>query len=215
MGAMSVCDPVNGMHSMFKGGLATQHFVPSPTGPHPWHALQTLAQMEQMLNNHHRELAAVIMEPIVQGAVGMKFYHPRVLKEIREMCDRYNVLLIFDEIATGFGRTGTLFAGWQTANSYRPWSSLDGGSTDLDAPQGDKNLWKDDGLVYPDIVCLGKALTGGYVSTGATLTTNEVACEISSNGAGVFMHGPTFMANPLACSVSLASLNYYYPRRGR
>jgi adenosylmethionine-8-amino-7-oxononanoate aminotransferase len=209
MGAMSVCDPVNGMHSMFAGVLANQLFVPSPTGPRPSHSRETLAQMEITLREHHNELAAVIMEPIVQGAGGMKFYHPQVLMRVRELCDRYGVLLIFDEIATGFGRTGTLFAGWQGGGSYRPWSSLDGDGiddNDDDDENFDGNHLEDDGIVYPDILCLGKALTGGYVTLGATLTTNEVARGISSGG-GVFMHGPTFMANPLACSVSLASVN--------
>jgi adenosylmethionine-8-amino-7-oxononanoate aminotransferase len=206
MGAMSVCDPINGMHSMFAGVLATQLFVTSPTGPRPSHSRETLAQIEIMLQGHHHELAAVIMEPIVQGAGGMKFYHPQVLKKVRELCDRYGVLLIFDEIATGFGRTGTLFAGWQGGESYKPWSSLDGEDIDDDDQSSDKNHLEDDGIVYPDILCLGKALTGGYVTLGATLTTREVARGISLGG-GVFMHGPTFMANPLACSVSLASVN--------
>ena len=171
MGAMSVCDPVNGMHSMFAGVLATQLFVPSPTGPRELHSRETLAQMEIMLREHHHEVAAVIMEPIVQGAGGMKFYHPQVVKRVRELCDRFGVLLIFDEIATGFGRTGTLFAGWQGGGSYRSWSSLDGEGIDDVNIDGNQ----DDGIVYPDILCLGKALTGGYVTLGASLTTNEVA----------------------------------------
>jgi len=161
MGAMSVCDPVNGMHAMFAGILATQLFVPSPTGPHPSHSRETLAQMEMMLQEHHHQLAAVIVEPIVQGAGGMKFYHPQVLKKARELCDRYDVLLIFDEIATGFGRTGTLFAGWQGGESYKPWSSFDGDCIDEDAKKSDRYHRDDhDGIVYPDILCLGKALTG-------------------------------------------------------
>ena len=217
-GSMSVCDPVNGMHTVFGGILASQLFVPSPSGPRPSHTRETLANMEITLRDHHHELAAVIMEPIVQGAGGMKFYHPRLLRRARELCDRYGVLLIFDEIATGFGRTGTLFAGWQGGKSYRPWSSLDDGGGDDDDDDDDDDERndgddgnhhreeEDDGIVYPDILCLGKALTGGYVTLGATLTTNEVARGISSGG-GVFMHGPTFMANPLACSVSLASVN--------
>merc|ERR1712060_284924 len=110
-GAMSVCDPVNGMHSMFEGILARQYFVPAPSGPSEKDATKSLTKMETMIQQHHREIAAVIMEPIVQGAGGMKFYHPVVLKRTRELCDQYNVLLIFDEIATGFGRTGTMFAG--------------------------------------------------------------------------------------------------------
>ncbi|EED95582.1 adenosylmehtionine-8-amino-7-oxononanoate aminotransferase, partial [Thalassiosira pseudonana CCMP1335] len=172
-GAMSICDPVNGMHSMFSGMLAQQLFVPSPSGPKLEDAIDTLQQMEQMLQRYSGKVAAVVMEPIVQGAGGMKFYHPTVLRRVRELCDEHNVLLIFDEIATGFGRTGTLFAG---------------------------------GVVYPDILCLGKALTGGYMTLGATITTDKLAHGISDSG-GVFMHGPTFMGNPLACSVALASLN--------
>ena len=207
-GAMSVCDPVNGMHSMFAGMLANQLFVPSPTGPHPSHAAETLRQMESMLHRHHHELAAVIMEPIVQGAGGMKFYHPSVLRRVRELCDEYNVLLIFDEIATGFGRTGTLFAGWQGEGTYKPWSSLDNESSTGGRTEGSKNIRTtvNDAIIYPDILCLGKALTGGYMTLGATLTNDKVAHGISDTG-GVFMHGPTFMANPLACSVSLASIN--------
>ncbi|KAL7532384.1 hypothetical protein ACHAXR_004599 [Thalassiosira sp. AJA248-18] len=203
MGAMSVCDPVNGMHSMFAGMLVQQLFVPSPTGPHPSDATETLRQMEIMLKQHHHEVAAVIVEPIVQGAGGMKFYHPVVLKKLRKLCDEYGVLLIFDEIATGFGRTGTLFAGWQGEGTYKPWSSLDDkGETDSIENSSTENH----SITFPDILCLGKALTGGYMTLGATLTTDKLAHGISDTG-GVFMHGPTFMANPLACSVSLASIN--------
>ena len=129
------------------------------------------------------------------------------------MCDEYNVLLIFDEIATGFGRTGTLFAGWQNEDTYHPWSSLDdtGSSSEMRSNQSKCNISANETtttaneIVYPDIVCLGKALTGGYMTMGATLTTSKVAHGISDTG-GVFMHGPTFMANPLACAVSLASI---------
>ena len=210
MGAMGVCDPVGGMHSMFAGVLSQQYFVPSPTGSTLEDATETLQQMEEMLQRHHHEVAAVIMEPIVQGAGGMKFYDPIVLKRARELCDEYNVLLIFDEIATGFGRTGTLFAGWQNERTYRPWSSsLDNngsGKVEEESDHGNQiNNNEDDSITYPDILCLGKALTGGYMTLGATLTTNKVAHGISDTG-GVFMHGPTFMANPLACSVALASL---------
>eukprot|EP00571_Detonula_confervacea_P009558 CAMPEP_0172315034 /NCGR_PEP_ID=MMETSP1058-20130122/23928_1 /TAXON_ID=83371 /ORGANISM="Detonula confervacea, Strain CCMP 353" /LENGTH=475 /DNA_ID=CAMNT_0013029021 /DNA_START=222 /DNA_END=1649 /DNA_ORIENTATION=- len=206
-GAMSVCDPVNGMHSMFAGSLANQFFVPSPTGPRPSDAVETLKEMESMLQRHHEEVAAVIMEPIVQGAGGMKFYHPIVLKKMRELCDEYNVLLIFDEIATGFGRTGTLFGGWQGDESFKPWSSLDAddGSSNHTMENNEKSD-VNDAIVYPDILCLGKALTGGYMTLGATLTSDKLAHGISDTG-GVFMHGPTFMANPLACSVALASIN--------
>eukprot|EP00584_Thalassiosira_punctigera_P018070 CAMPEP_0172567566 /NCGR_PEP_ID=MMETSP1067-20121228/116332_1 /TAXON_ID=265564 ORGANISM="Thalassiosira punctigera, Strain Tpunct2005C2" /NCGR_SAMPLE_ID=MMETSP1067 /ASSEMBLY_ACC=CAM_ASM_000444 /LENGTH=446 /DNA_ID=CAMNT_0013358943 /DNA_START=48 /DNA_END=1388 /DNA_ORIENTATION=- len=207
-GAMSVCDPVNGMHSMFAGILAQQLFVPSPAGPRRSDATQTLEQMESMLRRHHHEVAAVIMEPIVQGAGGMKFYHPAVLKRARELCDEYDVLLIFDEIATGFGRTGTLFAGWQGQGTYMPWSSLDDNDSNerIESSKSSANGVNDDEIVYPDILCLGKALTGGYMPLGVTITTDKLAHGISDTD-GVFMHGPTFMANPLACSVSLASTN--------
>lgn len=204
-GAMSICDPVNGMHSMFSGILAKQLFVPSPTGPRKEDTEETLTELEKMLQNHSQEVAAVVMEPIVQGAGGMKFYHPVVLQKARDLCDEYDALLIFDEIATGFGRTGALFAGWHNEESYQPWSSLH--SNDTRPIQNDCSSTQTTGgtIVYPDIVCLGKALTGGYVTMGATLTTDKVAHGISNEGLP-FMHGPTFMANPLACSVSLASL---------
>ena len=202
-GAMSVCDPVNGMHSMFAGVLAQHIFVDSPTGPHPKDAMNTLSQMEATLKEHSHQVAAVILEPIVQGAGGMKFYHPMLLTQIRELCDNHNVLLIFDEIATGFGRTGTLFAGWQGEQTYSPWSSLDANEDKINNQTSHSNQ---NSIVYPDILCLGKALTGGYMTLGATLTNQRVAHGISDTG-GVFMHGPTFMANPLACSVALASTN--------
>ena len=233
-GAMSVCDPVNGMHTVFSGALTTQYFVPSPAGPTMSDTINTLNRIEEILRTHHEEIAAVILEPIVQGAGGMKFYHPTLLRRIRTLCNTYDVLLIYDEIATGFGRTGTLFGGWQNYTSYKPWSSSsldvvvsanddndqqqqqEGGGTSSTS-NDDPNFHNDNEdnnnsninsseMVYPDIVCLGKALTGGYVTLGATITTNGVANGIS-NGGGVFMHGPTFMANPLACAVSLASLN--------
>jgi adenosylmethionine-8-amino-7-oxononanoate aminotransferase len=203
-GAMSICDPVGGMHSMFGGILAQQYFVKSPSGPREIDAMETLAELETMLRNHSHEVAAVVMEPIVQGAGGMKFYHPIVLRRAKELCDDYNVLLIFDEIATGFGRTGALFAGWHDEVSYRPWSSLHSVCNDEDE-RDECNKVENKSEVYPDIVCLGKALTGGYMTLGATLTTDKLAQGISGNGLP-FMHGPTFMANPLASSVSLASL---------
>jgi len=216
MGAMSVCDPVGGMHSMFAGMLAQQLFVPCPSGPHASDADETLVELERTFERHRDEIAAVIVEPIVQGAGGMKFYHPVVLRRARELCDEHGVLLIFDEIATGFGRTGTLFAGWQGEETFRPWSSLDhrnlagsgiGNSTTTtnSSSSDDARAIRDDAIVYPDILCLGKALTGGYTTMGATLTTERVARGIS-DGGGVFMHGPTFMANPLACAISLASI---------
>lgn len=206
-GAMSICDPVNGMHSMFSGILAKQLFIPSPIGHRKTDARDTLVSLEQTLQEHANEVAAVVMEPIVQGAGGMKFYHPAVLKKARQLCDEYNVLLIFDEIATGFGRTGALFAGWHDEYSYQPWSSLysDDSNEHTQPTLESTETNRTEPIVYPDIVCLGKALTGGYVTMGATLTTNKVAQGISKEG-GPFMHGPTFMANPLACSVSLASI---------
>ena len=202
-GAMSICDPINGMHSMFSGMLAKQLFVASPTGTRSEDAEITLIELKNMLQNHANEVAAVVMEPIVQGAGGMKFYHPTVLKKARELCDEHNVLLIFDEIATGFGRTGALFAGWHDEESYRPWSSFHPLDKESKGKTSSTNGVK--AIVYPDIVCLGKALTGGYVTMGATLTTDRIAHGISDGGLP-FMHGPTFMANPLACSVALASL---------
>lgn len=168
---MSVCDPDGGMHSMWTDVLARQIFVPAP----PEDADDSYdADLADVVAAHRDELAAIIAEPIVQGAGGMRFHDPAHLRALRRICDEQGVLLIFDEIATGFGRTGSMFAADQAG-------------------------------VAPDIMCVGKALTGGYLTLAATLCTEEVAEVISSGEAGGLAHGPTFMANPLACAVAVAS----------
>ncbi|CAK9049814.1 Biotin biosynthesis bifunctional protein BioAB [Includes: Biotin synthase BioB [Durusdinium trenchii] len=204
-GAMSVCDPVNGMHSMFQGSLAKQVFVDTPSDCSEAAALEAAAGLRAVLEERHEELAAFIVEPVVQGAGGMRFYSPLLLKKARELCDEFDVLLIFDEIATGFGRTGTLFAAEQSTEQFKPMCTPCPAEvcTCRHPEQAQEPVSEP---VVPDIICLGKALTGGYMTMGATMATDRISQGISGTG-GVFMHGPTFMGNPLASAVAIASLS--------
>ena len=174
--AMSVCDPTNGMHHIFDQVLPQHHFAPKPQigFDQPWDR-SDIAEFKSIIENQHQNIAAVILEPVVQGAGGMNFYSPEYLRQVRQLCDKHEVLLIADEIATGFGRTGKLFA--------CEWAQI-----------------------TPDIMCLGKSLTGGYMTLAATICTEKISHGICDGEASCFMHGPTFMGNPLACAVANASI---------
>jgi adenosylmethionine---8-amino-7-oxononanoate aminotransferase len=174
--AMSVCDPVNGMHHLFRNLVTSQYFADAPQikFDDDWQE-RDIESFAALLAAHHDRLAAAIFEPVVQNAGGMRFYHPEYVRQAKALCEKYNVLLILDEIATGFGRTGKMFASEHAG-------------------------------ICPDILCVGKALSGGFMSLAATLTTSEISASFAAGEAGVFMHGPTFMANPLACAVAVENL---------
>ncbi|MTH78462.1 adenosylmethionine--8-amino-7-oxononanoate transaminase [Paracoccus aestuariivivens] len=184
--AMSLCDPDTGMHSHFGLAVSAQHFVARPpiAFDADWPealAQNGLAEVEALFSRHGDRIAAFVIEPVVQGAGGMRFYHPAYLQGLRALCDHYGILLIFDEIATGFGRTGKAFA-------------------------------MDHAQIRPDILCLGKALTGGMMSFAATIATGNVAAMIGQGSPSALMHGPTFMANPLACAVAGAAVDLWQSR---
>jgi adenosylmethionine-8-amino-7-oxononanoate aminotransferase len=175
-GAMSVCDPVGGMHSMFAGVLTEQVFAPRPPAGLDADLGDWTREVTALVERHAGALAGIVVEPVLQGAGGMHVYPPACLGVLRDLADEHGLLLVFDEIATGFGRTGVMFAAEHAG-------------------------------VVPDLMCVGKALTGGYLSLAAVLVTDAVATAISASESGVLMHGPTFMANPLACAVACASLD--------
>jgi adenosylmethionine-8-amino-7-oxononanoate aminotransferase len=173
---MSVCDPVDGMHQLFAGAVAEQVFAPKPPAGLDADITSWAAATTRLVEQHAAELAAIIVEPVLQGAGGMRVYPPECLRLLRGLADAHGLLLVFDEIATGFGRTGELFAMHHAA-------------------------------VVPDVLCVGKALTGGYLTLAAVLCTSDVARGVSEGEGGALMHGPTFMANALACAVALANLD--------
>jgi adenosylmethionine-8-amino-7-oxononanoate aminotransferase len=176
-GAMAVCDPVNSMHSLYSDILPKNYFIEAPKSkPDQDFDHKELDELKMLLQQDSDNIAALILEPVVQGAGGMRFYHPEFISAAKSICEQYKILLIADEIATGFGRTGKMFA-------------------------------CEHAQITPDIMCLGKAITGGYMTLAATLCTEQVALDISQCDAGVLMHGPTFMANPLACAAANASLD--------